>query len=565
MVLTDAGSTARRTRGLGRGICFVGPLQFEQGPAYFEVEIAALQRSSQTIALGICAALPCASKPLLADRAKDLGPGTCVLGYDLPKLFAHGAEVSRLPVKQWRPVKELAVGDRVGLLVERVAGGSSCGSIAGAELSLSVAVNGTTRTSVRVLAHGAGNQRWPQDLWGVVDVHGGVTSVRLPGARSSAEAALATCGGGGGKGPESEAGSFADGTAMTQATQAHPADGGGSPYPCSEGAASLIGSANDTFDHSSGCAEKHIAEVAPALPQSLFHSATVFYQRGEAAQAKPALPGAGVRDAAPCKDGTGHDPGQAPRHAGHVLPEPGPAQNSQEDAPQVVPLTQLLPEPDGAAATTTPAAAAAAGGAGAPAAAARAVADIPAMGVPPVAGCIRVGAATGVQPREHPAATPKKSGRRKATRGCVGHGVQAENGGAAQAASSAEAPAKRCRMPARSHDCGCMVHLIQHTGGVVHVPGTDFVIGRNRLVCNLTLDSPLVPNMASRKHAHIVCAGDGEVKIIDCDSLNGTWVNGTRVSHRTLQQNDVLVIGNPAQSPPDFCFSVSLPPPLRPQ
>ena len=44
---------------------------------------------------------------------------------------------------------------------------------------------------------------------------------------------------------------------------------------------------------------------------------------------------------------------------------------------------------------------------------------------------------------------------------------------------------------------------------VVHVSRTDFLIGRGPLVANLTLDSPLVLDMVSRRHARIVSSDDG--------------------------------------------------------
>merc|ERR1740121_3507852 len=109
------------------------------------------------------------------------------------------------------------------------------------------------------------------------------------------------------------------------------------------------------------------------------------------------------------------------------------------------------------------------------------------------------------------------------------------------------------------HSCGCMVHLLRSSGDVVHVPRKgDFVIGRNPTTCNLLLENPAVPNMASRRHAVIV-SDDDAVMIVDCESLNGTFVNGRRVGRETLRQGDKLVIGNPAQSPCDFQFEIVMP------
>eukprot|EP00408_Alexandrium_pacificum_P014151 CAMPEP_0171216896 /NCGR_PEP_ID=MMETSP0790-20130122/32412_1 /TAXON_ID=2925 /ORGANISM="Alexandrium catenella, Strain OF101" /LENGTH=65 /DNA_ID=CAMNT_0011682681 /DNA_START=25 /DNA_END=219 /DNA_ORIENTATION=+ len=65
------------------------------------------------MAIGIASSLP-TSKSLRVERARDLGEGTYVVGYDPPKVFVNGAEVSKISTKEWRPLKELKVGDRVG-------------------------------------------------------------------------------------------------------------------------------------------------------------------------------------------------------------------------------------------------------------------------------------------------------------------------------------------------------------------------------------------------------------------------------------------------------------------
>lgn len=117
---------------------------------------------------------------------------------------------------------------------------------------------------------------------------------------------------------------------------------------------------------------------------------------------------------------------------------------------------------------------------------------------------------------------------------------------------------KRARIELPTHVCGCAVHLISHTGSIVHVPHPDFVIGRNPKCSNLTLDSPLMPNMVSRKHAMIASAENG-TDVVDCKSMNGTWLNGCKVERERLRQGDVVTIGNPDQVPADFRFSISMP------
>lgn len=136
--------------------------------------------------------------------------------------------------------------------------------------------------------------------------------------------------------------------------------------------------------------------------------------------------------------------------------------------------------------------------------------------------------------------------------------VSGADTGARRAVEAATSVSKK-RMRLRSHACGCLVHLLSHRGEAIHVPNTgDFVIGRNPKSCNLNLDSEKVPNMISRRHA-ILVSNEDAVMVIDCDSTNGTFVNGRRVGRETLRQGDVLIIGNPAQIPEEFRFEVSMP------
>mmetsp|Transcript_1979 Transcript_1979/g.5322 ORF Transcript_1979/g.5322 Transcript_1979/m.5322 type:complete len:449 (-) Transcript_1979:174-1520(-) len=355
--LSEDGTLVKRTSGVGHGVAFVGPLSLENGLAYFEVEVAEMEpKRSQTLAIGVCCSLPTA-KVLRVERARELGHGSYILGYDLPKVYVHGTEVSKINTKQWRPLKELAVGDRVGLLIARPS------------MELTVFVNGVKKASARGLGSGSSEPGWQDEVWGVIDVHGTVRAASL-------------------------------------------------------------------------------RRPAPSR-RSLQRSCTVPQDLGERVPASAST----QPQAPPCTAGS-------------------------QKAPSCTVGSQKVP-----------------------------------------AAGIRRGAS----------------------------GLEATQG-----------LKKRLRMTC--HPCGCMVHLIQHTSDVVHVPRKgDFVIGRNPKSCNLTLDSSEVPNMVSRRHAVIV-SDDDAVILQDCESLNGTFVNGRRVGRETLRQGDTLVIGNPAQSPVDFRFSVSMPP-----
>lgn len=168
LALSESDRVATRISGVNQGLAFVGPLPLERGAAYFEVEVLELESNrSQTLAIGVCTSLPSGSS-LRLERGRDLGPGSFMLGYDLPKVYAGGAEVGKINTKEWRPLKELVVGSRIGLLVESAA------------MELTVFCDGVkkAKVSMQQLLKGAA-ESWPKELWGVVDVHGTVRSVQL--------------------------------------------------------------------------------------------------------------------------------------------------------------------------------------------------------------------------------------------------------------------------------------------------------------------------------------------------------------------------------------------------
>ena len=62
-----------------------------------------------------------------------------------------------------------------------------------------------------------------------------------------------------------------------------------------------------------------------------------------------------------------------------------------------------------------------------------------------------------------------------------------------------------------------------------------------RGAADVVIDDPEI----SRRHA-LVRAGDGYLEIEDLDSLNGTWVNGSRIHtghYHVLKNGDILQIG----------------------
>jgi pSer/pThr/pTyr-binding forkhead associated (FHA) protein len=71
------------------------------------------------------------------------------------------------------------------------------------------------------------------------------------------------------------------------------------------------------------------------------------------------------------------------------------------------------------------------------------------------------------------------------------------------------------------------------------VPLRDEVVHLGR---GLSADVRLDDATVSRKHAVIVRRGD-DIVILDDRSMNGTWVNGERVTERVLADGDAISLG----------------------
>jgi two-component system, NtrC family, response regulator AtoC len=56
------------------------------------------------------------------------------------------------------------------------------------------------------------------------------------------------------------------------------------------------------------------------------------------------------------------------------------------------------------------------------------------------------------------------------------------------------------------------------------------------------VDVPIADESASRHHARIITA-DGEARVHDLDSHNGTFVNGERITSTRLDEGDEITIG----------------------
>lgn len=96
-------------------------------------------------------------------------------------------------------------------------------------------------------------------------------------------------------------------------------------------------------------------------------------------------------------------------------------------------------------------------------------------------------------------------------------------------------------------------------------PGT-FVLGRDA-----TADVTYAVEGVSRKHARLTVEQNGEVRVVDLASRNGTWLNGRRIEDASLRDGDELRIGPvglrlryvgghaPAPAPPAAPASADLP------
>ena len=80
-------------------------------------------------------------------------------------------------------------------------------------------------------------------------------------------------------------------------------------------------------------------------------------------------------------------------------------------------------------------------------------------------------------------------------------------------------------------------HNLVDSDGTTYELGTMTVIGR-RGDCDIALDGPRV----SRRHAQIRDTGDG-LLLVDLASVNGTLLNGIKVTSARLAHGDIVTIG----------------------
>jgi len=80
--------------------------------------------------------------------------------------------------------------------------------------------------------------------------------------------------------------------------------------------------------------------------------------------------------------------------------------------------------------------------------------------------------------------------------------------------------------------------FLQPGGFSVEFTRPEMLVGRHS-VADVRLRSPEV----SRRHCRFVFA-DGHWQVFDLSSMNGVWVNGSRVPHAILQNKDMLHVGS---------------------
>jgi len=83
---------------------------------------------------------------------------------------------------------------------------------------------------------------------------------------------------------------------------------------------------------------------------------------------------------------------------------------------------------------------------------------------------------------------------------------------------------------------------------VTLVPGSSVMFGRDTSKVDVWLDSKKVPNMISRVHAFCEWIPEEEVwQIRDNRSVNGVFVNDTKINQHQLKPHDVITFGGGAK------------------
>lgn len=83
------------------------------------------------------------------------------------------------------------------------------------------------------------------------------------------------------------------------------------------------------------------------------------------------------------------------------------------------------------------------------------------------------------------------------------------------------------------------LHLVaRHTGETIELPGPNVLVGRHS-----EADLRLPFGDVSRRHCRFV-HHDGHWRIIDLSSMNGTFVNDSRVNEADLQPGDEIRVAN---------------------
>eukprot|EP00742_Colponemidia_sp_Colp-10_P011872 GILJ01013253.1.p1 GENE.GILJ01013253.1~~GILJ01013253.1.p1 ORF type:complete len:493 (+),score=75.66 GILJ01013253.1:901-2379(+) len=109
--------------------------------------------------------------------------------------------------------------------------------------------------------------------------------------------------------------------------------------------------------------------------------------------------------------------------------------------------------------------------------------------------------------------------------------------------------------PGRCHSPACVAHLTlvstvtpsTSIPDIVHLQASKLTIriGRSKEM-DVRLDSTRVPRMISRLHASIMVNGTGDTcsfSIVDEESINGLYVNGTKIKTAFLRHGDLIIFG----------------------
>jgi len=88
-------------------------------------------------------------------------------------------------------------------------------------------------------------------------------------------------------------------------------------------------------------------------------------------------------------------------------------------------------------------------------------------------------------------------------------------------------------LPAKKNSEGSRISMLY-----VPAPGKSVFVGRDATTAQMVINSKVV----SKKHAQVI-SYENSILLLDCYSTNGTFVNGEKISKRTVHPGDIIEFG----------------------